>query len=111
MCGELDGRRSAERAGRNTPEEDADVRDVVPSAPGVDMAYIQRMRLRFERRAEQGKRVAVADICPGQVSEPDMLHILGGGQQLEKLDGAGVPAGDIVGQLLQHGDRALASPI
>src|SRR4051812_22402500 len=40
-----------------------------------------------------------------------MFHVLRRGEQLEELDRLRAPARDVVGELLQHGERPLAPPV
>ena len=84
------------------PEEEADVRDVVPPVPLVDAAHVDGLGGRVPRTAD-----AVADVDTPQIRasvaiHAQMLEMLIPVEQREELDDVRVPAGDVARELLEH---------
>ena len=52
------------------------------------------------------RRSGVRTLC-----DTDVLRVLRRPEQLKELDGLGPPAGDVVGELLEHGQRPLAPSV
>src|SRR5262249_3879453 len=51
------------------------------------------------------------DVERDDAAAREVIHVLRGGELLEELDGARVPAADVPRELLQHRRRALAAPV
>jgi hypothetical protein len=105
------GPRALEPIRLESPEEDADVRDVVSAAAVVDVPHVDRVRRRLEGSAEQLERRRVADVERAAVGGPYVVHVSRRDEALEELDRAGGPAGEVVCQLLEHRRGPLASPV
>src|SRR6266700_1749201 len=79
-----------------TPDEDADVGNIVASASCADVAHIYRVSEAIERCIEVGKR---SPIAMGQVNQaivrPGEVHLLRRGKQLKEFDDVRIPTRDI----------------
>jgi hypothetical protein len=69
------------------------------------------VRERVERATDQIEPIGVAQVHGGRPIQPHMVDVRGRGQQREVLDRACGPAGDVAGDLFQHGDRTLAAAV
>jgi hypothetical protein len=69
------------------------------------------MRQRVEGAAQLGEDAGISEIDGTSPFEPQMIERLGESQQDVKLDRPSRPAGHIVGQKLQEGQRALAPAV
>ena len=63
---------------------------------------------RLERAADARERLPAAQVRRVVVARPQVVHVLRRAEQLEVLDRARVPAGDVARELLEHRRRALA---
>ena len=111
----LDERRAREPERLHAPEEDADVADVVTARARADPPHLGRVREAVEgarlEAAGELELPLVAEIGGRGRVRADVVHVLRRAEQLEELDRAGGPAGDVGRELLEDGDGALAPPV
>jgi hypothetical protein len=83
----------------------------VAAAPEVDVSHVRGVRRAVERPVDQLERVPVVDIGGAAAPEAYVVDVLRPAEELEELDRLRRPAGDVVGELLDHRRRALAPPV
>ncbi len=110
-------RRAREPQRVDPPEEDADVRDVVAARAATAIAphsavwanVVERAGLERAGELERASRRAGRPSPPRGARTWFMYCVVR--EQLEELDRAGRPAGDVARELLEHRGRALAAPV
>ena len=106
-----DQRRFRVRVGAQSPEEQADVRDVPTPAARRDATDLDRPHGRLEGRADELQRLRVSQTGEGLTLRPQVIQLLRRRQPLEELDRARGPAGHVAREQFQHWRRPLAPAV
>ena len=94
-----------------SPEEQADVADVVAAPAVVDVANLGRMGGGLEGHAGELGLGVIAQIGGCQVTQPDVVEFLGRRQERKELDGFGRPTTDVARQALEDRRGPLAPAV
>ena len=89
------------------PQEQADVRNVVSASRVVDVAHVGQVRGLLERCVVQSDGTSAANVDRERVRGPRVVDVLRRGRALEEFHRLAAPAGDVAGELFEHGGRAL----